>query len=422
MSERSFKSKKLIILSSLILCFLFLFCMVDSVAIDNPDYTLEISPNDYSYIKFYSLDVSDQLNVEVEVIAGGNNLIDIYLVDSANFQKYQDGQSFSAKVAHQGVSYVNFDYTITYFGSYYLILSNPATFICVKTVEVKTSIIEYEEVEEKSIQVNYPDSSTIFYIEEDDYYSCRIQWETTGDINYVSIKLYKGDYYMETIVDGKVNDGYYYWTIYYSDGYDGLNYRIKISDYYDSSIYDFSDYFEIELEEAKTIQVNYPFSTTYDVYENEGCLCYINWDYTGDIDYVTIGLYKGNNLVETIVYPTTNDGSHNWNIYYSDGYEGSYRIKVSDYYDSSVCDFSNYFEIERHSFLEVILPLVLVVGIPISIIVISIIIVVNHKRKKKREVSLVKEDLIKSDIKVCPQCGSKIKDDEVFCGSCGKKV
>jgi len=422
MSEMSFKSKKLIILSSLIFCFLFLFRTVNSVAINNPDYTLEISPNDYAYIKFYSLDVSDQLNVEVEVIAGGNNLVDIYLVDSTNFQKYQNGLSFSAKVAHQGVSYVNFDYTITYLDDYYLIISNPATFICVKTVEIKTFIVEAEVVEEESIQINYPTYSTVFYIEEDDYCSCPIQWETTGDINYVTIKLYKGDNYIETIVSGTANDGYYDWWIYYSDGYKGSNYKIKIFDYFDDSVYDFSDYFEIKLEETRTIQVNYPYSGIYDVYENEGRSCYISWDYTGDIDYVTIELCRGTTYIETIAYPVTNDGSYDWTIYYSDGYDGSYRIKVSDYYDSSVYDFSNYFTIERHSFLERILPLVLTIGIPISIIVISIIIGVRHVRKKKREISPVKEDLIKSDIKVCPQCGSKVNGGEIFCGSCGKKL
>lgn len=420
MSEGRFRSKKLIILSSLILFFIYSFCIVNSVAISDPDYTLEIEPNNYSYIKFYSLDVSDQLSVEVEVIAGGNNLVDIYLVDSANFQRYQDGQSYSAKVAHQGVSYVNFDYTIIYFGSYYLIISNPATFIYVKTVEVKTSIVKAEE---ESIQINYPIYSTVIYIEKDGYYNYPIQWETTGDINYVTIELYEGDYYVDSITAGTVNDGYYEWYVYYSDGYNGPNYRIKISDYYDSSIYDLSDYFEIKLEEAKTIQVNYPYSGTYDVYETERCPCYIDWDYTGSIDYVTIELYRGTICVETIASWITNDGSYDWEIYYSDGYDGSnYRIKVSDYYDSSIYDFSSYFVIERHSFLERILPPVLVIGIPISIFVTSTIIIVHHIRKKKREISPVKEDLTKPNIKLCSQCGSKIKDDEVFCGICGKKL
>jgi len=419
LSEGRFRSRKLIILSSLILFFIYSFCIVNSVAINDPDYTLEIEPNSYSYIKFYSLDVSDQLSVEVEVIAGGNNLVDIYLVDSANFQRYQDGQSYSAKVAHQGVSYVNFDYTIIYFGSYYLIISNPATFIYVKTVEVKTSIVKAEE---ESIQINYPIYSTVLYIEKDSYYNYPIQWETTGDINYVTIELYEGDYYVDSITAGTANDGYYEWYVYYSDGYDGSNYRIKISDYYDSSIYDLSDYFEIKLEEAKTIQVNYPYSGTYDVYETERCPCYIDWGYTGSIDYVTIELYKGTTLVKTIASWISNTGSYEWEIYYSDGYDGSYRIKVSDYYDSSVYDFSSYFKIENHSFLERILPLVLIAGIPISIFVTSTIIIVHHIRKKKREISPVKEDLTKPDIKLCSRCGTKIKNGEIFCGICGKKL
>ena len=192
------KSKKMVFG---IMLFLFILINIYSIqnvfTIENPDYTFEINPNDYSYIKFYSLDVFDQLNVEVEVIAGGNNLIDVYLVDSANFQEYQGGQSSFAKVVHQGVSYINFDYTITYLDDYYLILSNPAVFIYVKTVEVKTTIVEAE----KSIQIDYPVYSTIFYIEEDDYYNnCPIQWETTGDIEEAIslVKKYNKNWEPET--------------------------------------------------------------------------------------------------------------------------------------------------------------------------------------------------------------------------------
>jgi len=418
MSERSFKSKKLIILSSLILCFLFLFCTVNSVAIDNPDYVKDI-PAGGRWMLGYDLTTKYELIVEFEVIEGANKDIDIYIIDSENYNELIQGHTFTyIKYYHRVVS-GTIIFTPEEDGKYWFVFDNTFSTFTTKKVEIKITIVESEE---KSIQINYPIYSTVLYIEEDDYCNCPIQWETTGDINYITIKLYDGDYYVETIVSGSANDGYYEWTIYYSDGYEGSNYRIKISDYYDSSVYDISDYFEIRLEEARSIQVNYPYSATYDVYENEGCSCYISWDYTGDIDYVTIELYRGTTCVETIAVWTSNTGSYEWKIYYSDGYDGSYRIKVSDYYDSSVYDFSNYFKIDSHSFLERILALVLIIGIPVLISVITVVIVVHHIRKKKREISPVKEDLIKSNIKICPQCGSKIKDDETFCGSCGKKL
>lgn len=420
MSERRFKSKKLIILSSLILCFLFLFYTVDSVAIDNPDYVKDIPAGGRWMFGSY-LSTRAELTVEFEVIEGGNKDIDIYIIDSENHDKLIQGYDFTYIKYYQRVISGTIGFTPEEDGNYWFVFDNTFSIFTSKIVEIKATVVSLEE---KSIQINYPSSYTFFYIEEDDYYNCPIRWQTTGDITYVTIELYKEDYYMKTITTGTANDGYYEWKIYYSDGYDRSNYKIKISDYYDGSIYDFSDYyFEIRLEEARTIQVNYPISTTYDVYETESCPFYISWDYTGDIDYVTIELYRGTTLVKTIASYTINTGSYEWKIYYSDGYSGSnYRIKISDYYDGSVYDFSDYFEIENHSFLERILPLILVIGILISIFVISIIIVVHHKRKKKREISPVKEELTKSNIKICSQCGSKIKDDEIFCGSCGRKI
>ncbi len=82
-----------------------------------------------------------------------------------------------------------------------------------------------------------------------------ITWTSTGDISYVRIELYVGNTFLEVIDPSVYNDGSYSWYFSSSDAYEGSNYRIRISDYYDDSIYDYSEYFTIESE-----VVNQPMS------------------------------------------------------------------------------------------------------------------------------------------------------------------
>ncbi len=84
-----------------------------------------------------------------------------------------------------------------------------------------------------------------------------IRWTTsTNTISNVKIELYKGSTYIEEISSDTTNDGSYDYYEYFSDDYKGTNYRIKISDYDDPQVYDFSDYFSINYEEEPVSPIN----------------------------------------------------------------------------------------------------------------------------------------------------------------------
>jgi len=80
----------------------------------------------------------------------------------------------------------------------------------------------------------------------------------------------------------------------------------------------------------------------------EGNTYTITWNSLGSITRVKIELFKASDLIEdiTILY-TTNDGSYDYYLAsYLDYQAGSdYRIKISDYDDSNVYGFSDYFSL-----------------------------------------------------------------------------
>ena len=73
----------------------------------------------------------------------------------------------------------------------------------------------------------------------------------------------------------------------------------------------------------------------------------ITWSSVGSISNVKIELFKASSLIEdlTILY-TANDGSYDFYVAsYADYLGSDYRIKISDYDDTNVYDFSDYFSL-----------------------------------------------------------------------------
>lgn len=99
------------------------------------------------------------------------------------------------------------------------------------------------QTETKTITITSPTSSSTFL---SGYNS--ITWTNTGDISYVKIELYKSGIFLETIDSYEYNDGSYSWYIYDDEYVDSSYYQIKILDYYDNTIYDYSGSFTIECE------------------------------------------------------------------------------------------------------------------------------------------------------------------------------
>ncbi len=94
-----------------------------------------------SYLAYsYAMKEDDKLDVSFEVTLGGNLDINLWVVDSANFLRYEDGDSFYYKFRLE--RYVNYDFQFKAEESdtYYVIFSNTFSIITSKTVDID---IEY---------------------------------------------------------------------------------------------------------------------------------------------------------------------------------------------------------------------------------------------------------------------------------------
>ncbi len=96
---------------------------------------------------------------------------------------------------------------------------------------------------EKTITISSPVSTSTF---KSGYNT--ITWTSTGDMDYITIELYKNGVFLESF-GWTDNDGSYSWYIYTDEYVDDSYYQIRISNYYDNSIYDFSSYFTMEVEQ-----------------------------------------------------------------------------------------------------------------------------------------------------------------------------
>ena len=100
--------------------------------------------------------------------------------------------------------------------------------------------------ETAEITVTSPTSSDNW--QEINYYS--ITWTSLGSISQVIIQLYKGAMLVQDITFLYTdNDGDYSFYVSSSENYEGTDYRIKITDYDDTNVYDYSDYFSINIVE-----------------------------------------------------------------------------------------------------------------------------------------------------------------------------
>jgi len=142
---------------------------------------------------------------------------------------------------------------------------------------------------------------------------------------------------------------------------------------------------------------------------------------------------KNGVFLKTVKSWTSNDGSYSWYIYDDEYVDGSYyEIKISDYYDSSIYDYSSYFTIETEITSPIPPPIPPIPPIPsISIIFgiismvagvsIVVILISKHKRKTPEEVIIIQKEVPK--IIYCQNCGIEIPDKtREFCSSCGTKI
>jgi hypothetical protein len=192
-------------------------------------------------------------------------------------------------------------------------------------------------IEAKSLTVTKPTSST-YWAKGD---SGAVNWTWAGNISYVKIDLYKGTTLKQTIDTYDSNDGSYTWGTVDSALENGIDYKVRVSDYNNAAVYGESAQFEIGLP---SITVTAPTASTVWVKGQSGA---ITWTWKGDTSYVKIELYKGTTLKTTIDTYDSNDGSYTWSAVDSTLENGTdYKVRVSDYNNAAVYGESAPFEIK----------------------------------------------------------------------------
>jgi len=173
-----------------------------------------------------------------------------------------------------------------------------------------------------------------------------ISWSTTGTsaITYVKIDLYKAGTFLKNITAKIANNGNYNWTIPATLS-DSSDYKIRISEYGNSSVYVDSVLLNI-YSVSKGISVTSP---SFGVALSTGSTQTITWTTRGTtpITYVTIKLYyTGTNiLMQTITSRTANNGTFSWKIPTNLASGSVYKVRVSEYGNSSVYGSTGYFSI-----------------------------------------------------------------------------
>ena len=251
-----------------------------------------------------------------------------------------------------------------YNGSYYY------TFEFIDT-NVKFSYIEID-----SITVTNPNSSCSWETGTSQY----IYWISTGNFSNVKIELYKSGIFEMEITSSTPNDGTFYWTV--PLGLDNsTQYQIKIINIFNSSIYNFSDFFEIyTISDSLTVII--PNNS---ISWETGTSQYIYWTSTGIISDIKIELYKDDAFVMEITSDTSNDGEYYWTILSTLDTSTQYQIKISDASDPSIYAFSDYFEIKSPISAPSAIPgynLMILIGIIFTLF----IIIVKNQLKSNMEI------------------------------------
>jgi hypothetical protein len=127
------------ILGVLKLLISFSLFITPSSAIKNPDYIEVIVPGEAIFFPF-DLTQNNILKIEFEVTDGGNKDVDFYILDSENYDKWNNSESFTYLVFRNRALYANINFIVPNNGTFYVIFSNSFSIITSKTVEIDFTI------------------------------------------------------------------------------------------------------------------------------------------------------------------------------------------------------------------------------------------------------------------------------------------
>jgi PKD repeat protein len=195
----------------------------------------------------------------------------------------------------------------------------------------------------KTIRVNYPLAGYVYRIDSD----VQISWQRTGYVTSVDIELYKGASLARSIVNNTAmssSSGYYFWNTH-MDLVTGADYRIRVSEHSNASVFGYSGYFTIN--GTKTITV---LGSPYPVYEKDNVM--ITWQFTGYIPRVDISLILGGTWHSDIVLNRANSQPtmypycmYTWRVPEALTPNSTYQFRVRDSSNSSLYGLSSMFAI-----------------------------------------------------------------------------
>lgn len=195
--------------------------------------------------------------------------------------------------------------------------------------------------------INSPDSGSNW----DSDHGYNINWATEGLVDYVSVELYKGGTFLETIAENIEDTGSLGFSWYPSVDYvTGSDYYVNISNVDDPLSWSKSDDFTIT--QLGNIELTAP--TSFEHWKRNESYN-ITWNYRGEITAVDIKLYDGIVYVSDITNSAPNNGKYNWTIPLSLDLD-MYNIRVFDSNDPSVYDESPAFYIDIEDEISFIAP------------------------------------------------------------------
>ena len=112
------------------------FCCPIVYAIDNPDYVKDIDAG-HRWMLGFDLTTKYELSLEFEVVEGGNKDINIYLVDSENYDKLIQGRDFTYIKYYQRAVSGTIVFTPEEDGKYWFVFDNTFSVFTTKKVEIK---------------------------------------------------------------------------------------------------------------------------------------------------------------------------------------------------------------------------------------------------------------------------------------------
>ncbi|HWO58075.1 MAG TPA: hypothetical protein VNN55_10960 [bacterium] len=171
-----------------------------------------------------------------------------------------------------------------------------------------------------------------------------IQWRSGYAGSQVRLDLYKAGFNLCSITEATHNDGYYDWELTSCADKSDPDYRIKVTSLLDENLYDFSDFFTVEL--PCPIEVTVPRERELWV---TGEARTIQWQPLGLGTNIKVGLhlYRGSDYQYIIAANTPDDGSFDWVVNdYGGGSGPDYRVRISDLNEFNCSQFSDFFSVQ----------------------------------------------------------------------------